>query len=496
MTVTSSAAPGTGTGQDVLAELRTSIGSSSPTQVARHPVNEAMIAHWCDAIGDGNPVYTDPSYATSSPHGGIVAPPAMLDVWGRGGLKHRRAASSPQARAIQAVEKQGFTSVVAVNSELEFRRYVRPGEVIQNVETLEDVSPEKATALGVGHFITTRHRFTTADGEHLGDLLFRILKFRPGSGRTASADGDAGNTAQRRVDDASALRPRPGINRDNQYFWDGTRAHELRIQRCNDCGHLYNPPTPRCWQCGSFSMGYVVASGRGTLYSYAVPHYPVVPGFGDPRLVGLVELEEGTRLVADLTGMRREDLRIGMPLEVGWLDSHPALVEGATDSRGSITIPRFRPAVPARRTDPMTRSELAGLTATQLPLWAVPITPTLIVSGAIATRDFQEVHHDRDLAQQRGSADIFMNINTTVGLMERYVTDWAGPTAQVKALRVRLGAPNYPYDTMTFSGSVTAADPATGQLTVSLQGNNKLGAHATGTVELEIPAGSAQEAGK
>ena len=243
-------------------------------------------------------------------------------------------------------------------------------------------------------------------------------------------------------------------------------------------------------------MGFIVSSGRGTLYSFAVPHYPVVPGFSDPRLVGLIELEEGTRLVANLTGMRSEDLRIGMPLEVSWLDSHPALVEGANDSRGSITIPQFRPAVPARRTDPMTRSELDGLTDTRLPLWAVPITPTLIVSGALATRDFQPVHHDHDMAQKRGSADIFMNINTTVGLMERYVTDWAGPTARVKALRVRLGAPNYPYDTMTFSGSVTAADPATGALTISLQGNNKLGPHATGTVELEIPAGSAQEAGK
>jgi hypothetical protein len=243
-------------------------------------------------------------------------------------------------------------------------------------------------------------------------------------------------------------------------------------------------------------MGYLKASGSGSLYSYAVPHFPVVPGFPDPRLVGLIELEEGVRLVAGLTGMRREDLSIGMPLEVSWLDSHPALVDGADDSRGPITIPQFRPAVPPRRTEPMTRSDLDRLTGTQLPLWPVPITPTLIVSGALATRDFERVHHDRDLAQQRGSADIFMNINTTLGLMERFVTDWAGPTAQVKALRVRLGAPNYPYDTMTFSGSAIAADPATGLLTVAVQGNNRLGAHATGTVELEIPAGSAQEAGK
>ena len=88
----------------------------------------------------------------------------------------------------------------------------------------------------------------------------------------------------------------------------------------------------------------------------------------------------------------------------------------------------------------------------------MPVTPTRIVAGALATRDFQDVHHDRDLAHKKGSKDIFLNINTSLGLMQRYVTDWAGPEALVKALRVKLGAPAYPYSPLTFTGSVQSVD--------------------------------------
>ncbi len=113
-----------------------------------------------------------------------------LDIWDRAGLQADRSTDDPRAQTIKALESQGFTSVVAVNSELEVVRYLRPGDVLQNVQILEDVSEEKATGLGVGHFVTTRHRYTTAEGEHVGDLLFRILKFRPGTGRTPRrADG-------------------------------------------------------------------------------------------------------------------------------------------------------------------------------------------------------------------------------------------------------------------------------------------------------------------
>lgn len=131
-----------------------------------------------------------------------------------------------------------------------------------------------------------------------------------------------------------------------------------------------------------------------------------------------------------------------------------------------------------------------------LPELALPLTRTLIVSTAIASRDYQDVHHDSVLAVDRGSKDIFMNILSTNGLVGRYVTDWSGPGALLTDVNIRLGAPNYPDDTMTLTGSVTAKDDqagtdGTGGIEVTLRGANGLGDHVTGTVRLQLPSGPA-----
>ncbi len=130
----------------------------------------------------------------------------------------------------------------------------------------------------------------------------------------------------------------------------------------------------------------------------------------------------------------------------------------------------------------MTTTELVE--GAVLPQWSVPITPTLVVSTAMATRDFQDVHHDRDLAQSHGSKDIFVNILTSTGLVERYVTDWAGPATEVRGIAIRLGAPAYPYDTLTFSGEVTSLDD--GLAVISVHGAVSLGSHVTGTVTVAL----------
>jgi acyl dehydratase len=134
----------------------------------------------------------------------------------------------------------------------------------------------------------------------------------------------------------------------------------------------------------------------------------------------------------------------------------------------------------------------------QLPQLVLELTPTIIVSTAIATRDYQDVHHDRDLANQKGSKDIFMNILTTTGYVGRFVTDWAGPEALLRNVSIRLGAPNYPYDTMTVTGEVTkvAQGDDEGLVTVNVKGSNKLGDHVIATVDLALPLGSAWPAGK
>ena len=123
-----------------------------------------------------------------------------------------------------------------------------------------------------------------------------------------------------------------------------------------------------------------------------------------------------------------------------------------------------------------------------LPPLTIEATPTFVVATALATRDFQDVHHDRDLAQAKGSKDIFVNILTDTGLVERFVTDWAGPTARIGSIALKLGVPWYAYDTVTFTGEVTEADGAA--VTVAVTGTNSLGKHVISTVTLTAGDGA------
>ncbi len=119
-----------------------------------------------------------------------------------------------------------------------------------------------------------------------------------------------------------------------------------------------------------------------------------------------------------------------------------------------------------------------------IPPWELPLTPTTIVSTAIATRDWQDVHHDRDVAQAAGSKDIFMNILTTNGLVEKFVADWAGHDVEIKGIAIRLGAPAHPYDTLTFTGAVASVED--GIATIDVTGTVSLGEHVTGTVKVAV----------
>jgi len=130
---------------------------------------------------------------------------------------------------------------------------------------------------------------------------------------------------------------------DTQFFWDAAARGELRIQRCQSCGRLRHPPGPTCSHCLSFEWDTVAMSGRGTLYSYLVLHHPLPPGFDAPAVVGVIELEEGPRIISNVAGVDPATLRIGEPLEVlfvpqeeGWTApqfSRPAVHDGGGSSR-------------------------------------------------------------------------------------------------------------------------------------------------------------------
>jgi len=204
---------------------------------------------------------------------------------------------------------------------------------------IESVSEEKQTGLGVGHFITTRVEYLTADGESVGRQLFRILKFKPGTGRNAAAasgGGDAEVDAAPRAKVGAApraKRPRPGITPDNAFFFEGAKQHKLLIQQCSACQTLRHPPQPRCDHCGSYEWHPLEASGKGTVYSYVVNHHPQVPAFDYPLPLGLIELEEGTRLVAEIVDCPLEQIEVGMAVTVTWIDADDEL-----------SLPGFKPA--------------------------------------------------------------------------------------------------------------------------------------------------------
>jgi acyl dehydratase len=194
-----------------------------PPDRGADPVNQPMIRHWVEAVGDENPVYVDADAAAASVHGEVVAPPVMLQAWVMRGVRPRPAAGgTAQDELMRLLDDAGFTSVVATNCEQEYERYVHLGDHLSTTTTIESVSDEKATGLGVGHFVTTRVEYRTDDGELVGTMRFRILKFKPGTGRGAGKEREGGGDKERRE---RPRRPRPALTHDNAFWFEGAREH-------------------------------------------------------------------------------------------------------------------------------------------------------------------------------------------------------------------------------------------------------------------------------
>lgn len=313
------------------AEQIMAAGPSAPV-AGRDPINQPMIHNWVEAMGDANPIYVDEAAARAAGHPGIVAPPAMAQVWTMRGLRGVRAADDPLGRASELFDEAGYTSVVATNCDTVYHRYTRPGEEVTLSVELIDVTGPKQTALGEGWFFTTRNTWSVS-GETVAEMDFRILKFRPGTAAAAVPAAPEG------LDPAGLIRP--SVSRDTAFFWDGVAAHELRIQQLED-GNLRHPPIPATWKAKDENgiyppTDYVVAAGTGTVYSFVVHHAPKVPGRDLPFVVALVELDEGVRMLGQLRGIAPEDVAIGMKVGVEFLDLP------ATDDADAWTLYAWSP---------------------------------------------------------------------------------------------------------------------------------------------------------
>ncbi|MGW6569939.1 bifunctional MaoC family dehydratase N-terminal/OB-fold nucleic acid binding domain-containing protein [Streptomyces sp. NPDC054975] len=272
-------------------------------------VNEPMIRHWCEAMGDHDPAYRGPD---------AVAPPTMLQAWTMGGLSGHTDRSGAYDELLALLDEAGCTSVVATDCEQEYLRPLRPGDAITFDAVIESVSERKTTKLGSGHFVTTRMD-VHADGELAGTHRFRILKYAPTASKPQPGPGPGTESAPKSAGETQARRPRPVINRDNAGFWEGVAAHRLLVQRCTGCATLRFPWLPGCNGCGSQEWDTVEASGAGTVFSYVVMHHPSFPAFDPPYAVGLIELAEGVRMISNVVGVPYDKVRIGMPVRLEFL---------------------------------------------------------------------------------------------------------------------------------------------------------------------------------
>jgi uncharacterized protein len=292
--------------QEAIAEI-TAAGGGKP-RLGRDPVNQPTINNWVEALGDRNPIYVDEDAARAAGHPGLVAPPAMIQVWTMFGLGGDRPKDDPMGPMMELFDANGYVGVVATNCEQTYHRYLRPGEEVSVSAEMRDVVGPKKTALGEGFFIN-QHIVWRVGDEDVAEMNWRILKFKPAESSDRAVPEDL---------DADAMM-RPASSRDTAFFWEGVNAHELRIQKLPD-GGLQHPPVPALGQDPAEPIDYVVSSGRGTVFSFVVHHAPKVPGRTLPFVVALVELEEGVRMLGELRGAAPDSVQIGMPVQATYID--------------------------------------------------------------------------------------------------------------------------------------------------------------------------------
>jgi uncharacterized OB-fold protein/acyl dehydratase len=298
-----------------MSSIQESIAGITSTVVAkqrdaRDPVNEPTIKTWVEALGDRNPIYTDEAAARAAGHPGLVAPPAMIQVWTMFGLGGERPTDDPMGPLMELFDGAGYVGVVATNCEQTYHRYLRPGEQVSIASEMRDVVGPKQTALGEGWFINQHITWRVGD-EDVAEMSWRILKFKPREAEQAAS------SVPDDLDPDAMMRP--ALSRDTAFFWEGVAAHELRIQRRPD-GTLQHPPVPAVWQDKEQPVDYLVAGGKGSVYSFVVHHAPKVPGRTLPFVIALVELEEGVRMLGELRNVDHADVTIGMPVHATYID--------------------------------------------------------------------------------------------------------------------------------------------------------------------------------
>ena len=281
----------------------------SEKEAARDSVNEAMIRHWTEAMGDTNPAYTDPEWAANSARGKTIAPPAMLYVWNQVGFPVATVGrpKDAQVELVDLFNENGYTGVLGTNVKQEYFKEVAPGDTVYMEIKIDSISERKDTSRGVGYFFETLATFSDQDGEAIGTQRFRVLKFIPPESQAQASPSEEKLDVPTRI-----ASPR---GHDNKWWWDACDEGKILIQRCSDCGTLRHPPRPMCGECQSMEWDSIESTLEGEVLSYTELNHPRIPGYQYPLVCVVVKLREGTNLVANIVGCDPADVHIGMKVQ-------------------------------------------------------------------------------------------------------------------------------------------------------------------------------------
>ncbi|WP_101758832.1 bifunctional MaoC family dehydratase N-terminal/OB-fold nucleic acid binding domain-containing protein [Oceanicoccus sp. KOV_DT_Chl] len=283
---------------------------NGPPKQGNDDVNPAMIRQWAEIMGDELGIYTDAEFAATTSKGGIIAPPAMLQAWSMEGYPMAANPAKDVQRELHSVfDENGFTGVLGTNTSTEFFRDLKPGDAVTAHTIIDNISEQKATARGIGYFIETVATFTDQLGEEVGRQVFRVLKFIPNDSNSAAAS-TADDSAP-----ATPARIHAPRGHDNGWWWNACDEGKVLIQRCKSCQTLRHPPRPMCGECQSIEWDSIESTLDGEIFSFTTLHYPKVPGYQYPCIVGVISLAEGTRLVANIVDIDYEDVVIGMKVK-------------------------------------------------------------------------------------------------------------------------------------------------------------------------------------
>jgi uncharacterized OB-fold protein len=291
--------------QALEAEIYAFVGQEVyPPTPAADDVNDTMIRHWTEIIGDANPAYLDKAWAASSARGKAIAPPAMMYVWGQEGFQATKGrAPTTMTNLVSVFNKHGYTGTLGTNVKQEYFKEVSPGDNVTIEMVIDNISQRKTTGRGPGYFFETLSTFTDQHGEKIGTQRFKVLKFIPQQQPAAAASDDKLEVPTR------IASPR---GHDNKWWWEACDEGKVLIQRCKGCQTLRHPPRPMCGACQSMEWDSIESTLDGEILSYTALRHPKIPGYPADPICAVIKLREGTNIVSNVVGCEFSDLHIGM----------------------------------------------------------------------------------------------------------------------------------------------------------------------------------------